>query len=170
MEKNENEMSQFEESKKLLKSYLKKYCEKKKRKRVLEKRLADFRTEMLGVKAVRYSITPRSQTNSINNEPLDIRIRCEEIEERIKEEKRGAALEMLRVMDIMDYLEENSVEKEILEYKYLDGYRWDNIARLVSLSRTQCVFHWNRGIERLLGFKKIQKIIEEYKAEYDIKK
>lgn len=146
-----------------LKSYLEQYTRKRKRKLILQKRLQKFKEEMLGVKAVNYSPIPRSQTNNIANEPVDFFIHCEEIEEQINKERKVAASAMIKVIDMLNFLPPDSEEKNILEYRYLDGYSWGQIAKESAMSKSRCIDYWNNGLDKLLKFKKVKHILDEYK-------
>ncbi|MFQ8778330.1 MAG: hypothetical protein ACLR78_14020 [Roseburia sp.] len=70
---------------------------------------------------------------------------------------------MLKVLDVLDFLDNGSLEKEIMEYKYLDGKTWDAIPDIANKSRSQCIEYWNRGLNKLLEFGKVQALLEEYK-------
>lgn len=161
----EKKDTEQEEMKTLLKQYLSQYYKKSKRKKILQKRLQNFRVEMLGAKALNYSPVPRSQTNKISDEPTQFCIKQEEIEERIERERKRASSAMLKVMDILDYLEEDSNEKIILELRYIDNMSWSDISKIQSMSKSRCIDYWNTGIEKLLGFKKVRVILEDYKKE-----
>ncbi|MFR4350562.1 MAG: hypothetical protein ACLT3H_02715 [Roseburia sp.] len=150
------------EQREILKKYLGQYCRNKNKKEALKRRLGNIMYEMLGAKSVKYSSVPKSITNSIGNAPLDFVIKCEEIEERIKTQQKEMPATMLKVLDILDFLDTGSVEREILEYKYLDGDSWEKISKLSALSRTQCILYWNRGIDRLLEFKSVSETMKEY--------
>ena len=150
----------------LLKMYLEQYSRKRKRKNDLSQRLGNFREEMFGNKAISCSTMPKSQTNRILNEPLDFRIRCEEIEERIEKERKSAASSMLKVMDVLDFLDE-SIEKDILEYRYLDGYQWKTIEKKMSLCRSRCIDYHNIGMKKLIENKKIRTTLEEFERKIE---
>ena len=158
----ENETIDKNLQREILKKYLGQYCRNKNQKEALKRRLGKIKNEMIGVKTVKYSSTPRSTTNSIGNAPLDFAIKCEEIEERINTQKKEVQTAMLKVLDIMDFLDAGSTEREILEYKYLDGNGWEKISKLSALSRTQCILYWNRGIDKLLEFKSVRETLKEY--------
>lgn len=163
MEKTANK--QDEEMRTLLILYLSQYCKKRDRKRVLQKRLENFREEMTGTKGLNYSPVPRSHTNTISNEPLEFRIKCEEIEERIEKERKEAATAMLKVMDALSFLEADTEEKNILEYKYLDGDSWEEIQNKTCMCRSRCYDYWNAGLDRLLMFAKIRGILDEFDSQ-----
>ena len=151
------------EQRELLKRYLEQYRRQLKKKDILRRRLENIRLELLGTKGTRYSITPKSQTNAIGNEPLDFVIKCQDIEERMEAQRKNAMACMLKVLDVLDFLDNGSLEKEIMEYKYLDGKTWDAIPDIANKSRSQCIEYWNRGLNKLLEFGKVQALLEEYK-------
>lgn len=151
------------EQRELLKRYLEQYRRQLKKKDILRRRLENIRLELLGTKGTRYSITPKSKTNAIGNEPLDFVIKCQDIEERMEAQRKNAMACMLKVLDVLDFLDNGSLEKEIMEYKYLDGKTWDAIPDIANKSRSQCIEYWNRGLNKLLEFGKVQALLEEYK-------
>lgn len=158
-------MQSEETLKDLLKLYLEQYSKKRKRKNDLSQRLGNFREEMFGNKAIRYSTMPKNQTNRVANEPLDFRVKCEEIENRIEKERRNAASAMLKVMDVLNFLDD-SIEKDVLEYRYLDGYQWKTIEKKMSLSKSRCIDYHNMGIKKLLEYKKIRAVLEEFAIDF----
>ena len=153
--------------KEFLKQYLEQYDKKRRRKKILQKRLENFREEMLGTKGISYSPMLKSKTNRIINEPAEFCVKQEEIEERIERERKLASAAMLKVMDMLAFLPEDSDEKNILEMKYMDSMSWQEIAEVQSMSRSRCIDYWNIGLEKLLGFKKVRVIIEEYRKEME---
>lgn len=164
MELREEELTD-EHLKELLKLYLGQYFRRKRRRLVLQKRLENFREEMMGAKAIRYSPLPHSQTNNISDEPLEFRIKCEEIEEKIRREQKESASAMLKVMDMLAFLESESIEKEIMEYRYLDGDSWNEIMNKASMSRSRCNDYHVRGLEKLLQFAKVRKMLSDYERQ-----
>lgn len=146
-----------------LKKYLGQYYSARNKKRQLELRLRTFRQEMIGTKGMQYSPVPHSQTNSVGDGPASMVIRAMEIEEQIESQKEQMASAMLNVMKMMDFLPEDSTERIILEYRHIDCLSWKQIAREMNYSRASCNNYYNAGIEKLLTFKKVQKMLEEYK-------
>lgn len=145
-----------------IKSYLGQYYWARNKKRQLERRLQTFRQEMIGTKGMQYSPVPHSQTNSIGDGPASMVIRAMEIEEQIESQKEQMANAMLNVMKMMDFLPAESTERIILEYRHIDCLSWKQIAREMNYSRASCNNYYNAGIEKLLTFKKVQKMLEEY--------
>ena len=144
-----------EEQKLLLKQYLGQYYYAKMKKKQLEARLRTFRENMLGTKGMQYSPVPRSQTNSVGDGPATQVIRAMEIEDRIESQKAEMAKTMLNVMKIMDFLPTDSTERSILEYRHID-------CKEANMTRTPCNKHYNAGIDKLLTYKKVQSILQEF--------
>ena len=84
-----------------------------------------------------------------------------EIEERILDEKNLEAKYMLEAMEIMDYLGKETLERRILECKYIDVERMEQIASREHMSRKSCYQHLNSGIQKLIQFKKVRAVIEK---------
>ena len=145
-----------------IKSYLGQYYWARNKKRQLERRLQTFRQEMIGTKGMQYSPVPHSQTNSVGDEPASMVIRAMEIEEQIESQKEQMANAMLNVMKMMDFLPAESTERIILEYRHIDCLSWKQIAREMNYSIRTCRNKYDSGMEKLLGYKKVQKMIEEY--------
>lgn len=145
-----------------IKSYLGQYYLARNKKRQLERRLQTFRQEMIGTKGMQYSPVPHSQTNSVGDGPASMVIRAMEIEEQIESQKEQMANAMLNVMKMMDFLPAESTERIILEYRHIDCLSWKQIAREMNYSIRTCRNKYDSGMEKLLGCKKVQKMIEEY--------
>ena len=152
------------DSRVLLKQYLGQYYIAKVKKKQLEARLRTFREDMVGTKGMQYSPVPRSQTNKVGDESASMVIRAMEMEEQIESQKSEMAKVMLNVMKIMDFFPVDSTERLMLEYRHIDCLGWKQVAKETNYSRQSCINYYNAGIEKLLEFKKVQKIIKEYEA------
>ena len=160
--KKEKSGSDLEKQKDILKQYLGQYYSAKMKKKQLETRLRNFRANMGGVRGMDYSPTPRSQTNKAGDGPASEVIRAMEIEERIKQQQAQMNVAMLNVMKLMDYLPVDSTERLILEYRHIDCLSWKQITKEVNMTRTPCNNYYNAGIDKLLTFKKVQKMIADF--------
>ena len=154
--------NEVEEQKLLLKQYLGQYYYAKMKKKQLEARLRTFRENMLGTKGMQYSPVPRSQTNSVGDGPATQVIRAMEIEDRIESQKAEMAKTMLNVMKIMDFLPTDSTERSILEYRHIDCLSWKQVCKEANMTRTPCNKYYNAGIDKLLTYKKVQSILQEF--------
>ena len=121
-----------EEQKLLLKQYLGQYYYAKMKKKQLEARLRTFRENMLGTK------------------------------DRIESQKAEMAKTMLNVMKIMDFLPTDSTERSILEYRHIDCLSWKQVCKEANMTRTPCNKYYNAGIDKLLTYKKVQSILQEF--------
>lgn len=145
-----------------IKSYLGQYYWARNKKRQLERRLQTFRQEMIGTKGMQYSPVPHSQTNSVGDGPASMVIRAMEIEEQIESQKEQMANAMLNVMKIMDFLPTDSTERSILEYRHIDCLSWKQVCKEANMTRTPCNKYYNAGIDKLLTYKKVQSILQEF--------
>lgn len=156
------EKEEIKRERELLKKYLSQYTRKKTRKKTLEKRLKTFDEEMIGPKSMNLSPMPRSVTNNTTNEPLDFVTRKEEIKERIEQQRKEAQSLMLKVLDVLDFLIQDSNERNILEYRYIDCMQWSEVSKEYFMSRSQCIEYGNAGLDKLIEFEKIRKILDEF--------
>ncbi len=85
-----------------------------------------------------------------------------EIETRIEEQKSRVEKALLKVMDIMDFLEENSMERMVLELRFIDCKSWAAIEKEMHLSRRSCFDYQDKALEALLGFKKVRNLLQGY--------
>ncbi len=157
-------MENKDEMRAILKQYLGQYYSAKQVKKQLERRLRTFREDMIGAKGMQYSPVPRSQTNAVGDGPASMVIRAMEIEDEIESQKEVMAQRMLDVMKIMDLLPKESVERRIIEYRHIDCLSWKQVCKEVHLTRTPCTNHYNAGIDMLLEYKKVQKVVKEYEV------
>ena len=74
----------------------------------------------------------------------------EEMNVRMKKQQVRVDQAILRVMDIIEYLPEDSLEKEICEYRHIDMMSWRQIEIAVPMSRSQCNNRYNEAIRMLL--------------------
>lgn len=149
----------------LLREYLGQYYASRVKKRQLEERLRTFRQEMVGARAIQYSATPTSRTNAVGDGPASVVIRAMEIEDQIKAQQKEMAKTMLNVMKIMDFLPKKSMERIVLEYRHIDCLSWKQITKETHYSRAMANNYYNQGIDKLLEFKKVQRILGEFASE-----
>lgn len=149
----------------LLKKYLGQYYSARRRKRQLEIRLQTFRQEMVGTRGMQYSSVPHSQTNSVGDGPASMVIRAMEIEDQIKTQKEEMANAMLNVMKMMDFLPADSMERTVLEYRHIDCLSWKQVCEEVHLSRSTANDYYDKGIDKLLTYKKVQKMISDFSTD-----
>lgn len=151
----------------ILRSYLSRYRRAKNRVNKLRRRREDFIEDMkypLGAQS--YSGLPRS--SAPNDGAATYVFRLCEIEERIIEQEKNANSIMLQIMDIMDFLPEESESRCVMEVKYIDGQSEKQImAAQFYSSRTTVAKYINAGLDELLTYKKIQSIISRYEKKME---
>ena len=150
----------------VLDKYLNKYNRCKIRKHSLERRKNELRKEFDSpLKAVRMDGMPRGSSSNVGCAAISYEI--DEIETRINEKIEELKKEYVKINDIIGFLPENSTERSIIEYKYIDGFSWKKICELEHITRTPATQYWRKGLYQLLGFAKIQEIVREYEKEIE---
>jgi AraC-like DNA-binding protein len=153
--------------KQILKWILGKMYRAERKKQYLEQRLhriAEERDAPIGGRG--YAPLPRS-SGKPSDGAATIIIRLSEIEERIYRQKEIIDKSINMVMDIIDYLPENEIEREIMERHHIDFMKWKDIAREIPMSRSQVNRRYNAALDQLLTYKRIRQIVEDHEEEYD---
>lgn len=147
----------------LLKRYLGQYQAAKRRERQLERRLKNICEEMKRpIGGLNYSPVNGRPTNEIGPGAASFVFRKSEQETRIEEQQEVVRKDLLLVMDVLDYLDHNSEEREVLELHYIEGYGFERISRETHMSRSTAFDRQKAGLEKLLTFKRVQKILGEF--------
>lgn len=144
-----------------LKKYLGNYYKCKKKKEQLEERHKNIRFDIdspLGGRG--YKEIPSDTSNKRNDGSASLLLRLSEIEERIDKEKDRMSKRLLEIMDVIDYLPEESEERMILELRHIDCYEWKDIVKKMNYSRTSCNTYYNKAIEKLLEYKRVRVLID----------
>lgn len=158
----QKEKQRKKKEKDLLKSYLNQYYIGRIKRGQLEKRLKNIKAEMnMPIGGINY--TPINyQTNNIGLGAASFVYRMSEIETKIEEQKNRIEKALLKIMDMIDFLEESSIERMVLEMRYIDCKHWLAIEKEIHLSRSSLFIYHDKGLERLLTFKKVHQVLKEY--------
>lgn len=147
----------------LLNQYLNQYRRCIGKKHSLENRrneiMIEFNNPLTGIK---YDGMPSGGWNPESVGCAALSFRLDEINTRIKDQIEKATKALADIMDMIEFLPENSMERAIIEHRYIDRYSWEKICRIESLSRTPATRYWRKGLYELLEFKKVKKILREY--------
>lgn len=103
---------------------------------------------------------PRGSSTNVGSAALSFRL--DEIDTRIKEQMHRSVKILADIMDVIEFLPENSIERSIIEYRYIDRMNWSKVCNEVHLTKTPAIKYWRKGLYELLEFKKIQQVIREY--------
>ena len=168
-QKNKQRKNERNEDKELLKEYLNQYYTGRMKRSQLERRLKNIRAEMeTPIGGCGYSPVNYGGTNKVKPGAASFVYRLSEIETRIEDQKSRVEKALLKVMDIMDFLEENSIERMVLELRFIDCKGWAVIEKEMCLSRRSLFSYQNKGLEELLAYKKVHQILREYKQQLEI--
>ena len=163
-QKSKQQKSRQNEDKETLKEYLNQYYTGRIKRSQLERRLKNIQTEMAApIGGYGYSPVNYGGTNKVGPGAASFVYRMSEIETRIEDQKSRVEKALLKFMDIMDFLEENSTERMVLELRFIYCKGLAAIEKELHLSRRSCFDYQNKGLERLLTFKKVCQILEEYR-------
>jgi len=162
-QKNKRRKNEENEDKELLKTYLNQYYVGRIKRAQLERRLKSIQEEMATpIGGYEYSPVNYGGTNKVGPGAASFVYRMSEIETRIENQKNRVEKALLKVMDIMDFLEENSTERIVLELRFIDCKSWAVIEKEMHLSRRALFDYQNRALEKLLEFKKVRAILKEH--------
>ena len=151
----------------LLDEYLSQYRRCIGRKKSLEHRRVDIIREFDNpLSSVPYDGMPHGNSEGVGCAAISFRL--DEINTRIEEQKEKAVKVLADIMDVIEFLPENSTERSIIEHKYIDRHSWRQICREEHLSRTPATKRWRKGLYDLLEFKKVQQIVHEYEKDLEV--
>lgn len=147
-----------------IKEYLQQYHTARRMKKILERRHEALMRELKspGPGSVAFRATPPSH-NGQTDGAVSVVFRIAEVEERIENQREEMAKAVLRVMDIIDLLPKNSMERTVVELRHIDCKGWDQIAREVYMSRSAVFNYYNAALDLMLGYKRTGALLEEYK-------
>lgn len=156
-----------------LKDYLNRYKRCRMRDEQLKARHAEIQRELKdpGMGST-YHTMPRAKSSDSNG-AYGVIFRLAEIETRIDEQRNEMSKALLVVMDVLDYLPQDSYERAIVEMRHIDLRRWDEIPALVQFSRQRCFDYYNKALNTLLTCPRVCQLVlayteEKYVSEYKI--
>lgn len=151
------------EQRELLKRYLDQYLLAKDKQRVLRERLAEIRAEFDDPSTSHPGKPPRKKSG-VSSGAASPTFKLADIEERIRGQTLVEETAIFSVMEIIDELPPDSMEKYIMELRHIDGKPWKDIPEIVHLSRSPCFEYYNRGLDRLLSTGKTRVVLSEFKS------
>lgn len=152
----------------ILKRYLGQYHRAKNKQRVLQNRLREIQAELKHPGVSSAPLDGVGAENRVSMGAAALVFREAEIVERIQRQVELEATAVTNIMDILDFLPADSTEKFILELRHIDCKPWSEIARTVHLTRSPCNEYYNRGLDKLLTFKKVRSILADFESMLDI--
>lgn len=152
-------------NKELLKLYLNRYNNAKNRIKELEIIQEQLENDAEFSSRVDNTSSLRVQNNSLSESTAVFAIRITEIEDRIRMQKQHLSKVVIEILDIFDYLAPESEERSILELKYIRNKTVDDICEARYVSRGKYYMIYDRALSKLLEFKRVDVILEEYRNE-----
>lgn len=146
----------------ILKRYLGQYHRARTKQRVLQERLQEIREELKHPSVGAAPLGGVGSKSNVSAGAAALVFREAEIEDRIRRQAELEAAAITNIMDILDFLPADSTEKFILELRHIDCKSWSEIARTVHLTRSPCNEYYNKGLNKLLTFKKVHVILSEF--------
>ena len=149
-----------------VKKYLQQYHTAKNQKRILENRHRELGRELADpTLGSAFKSMPTSKTKKTEG-AVSVIYRIAEVETRIEQQRQEVAKAVLHVMDLVDLLLPNSMERQVVELRYIDCKGWDKISGEVHMSRSSVFEHHNAALEKIAGNKRAQKLVAEYAEKY----
>lgn len=146
-----------------VKEYLQQYHDAKMKKQILEERhrtlSADLRDPGVGSA---YRTMPKAKKQAREGGAVSLVYRISEVEDRIDQQREAMAKAVLHVMDMIDILPQNSMERTVVEMRHIDCKPWDKIAREIYMSRSAVFNYYNAALDKLLEFKRTRKLLEDF--------
>lgn len=169
-EKERNAMQEINEElendRSVLEWMLGQYVRAKRRKKQLEVRLLEINAERDSpIGGQGYDPLPRSGGN--NEGAAGILMKLADIEDRIYEQKAKADKSMVNVATILNFLPEESMEREICELRHIDGHEWGEIAEGIPMSKSQCHRIHKAAMCELLEFNYVKELVTENRESYE---
>ena len=169
-EKERNAMQEINEElendRSVLEWMLGQYVRAKRRKKQLEVRLLEINAERDSpIGGQGYDPLPRSEGN--NEGAAGILMKLADIEDRIYEQKAKADKSMVNVATILNFLPEESMEREICELRHIDGHEWGEIAEGIPMSKSQCHRIHKAAMYELLEFNYVKELVTENRESYE---
>lgn len=144
----------------LLNDYLNRYKHCILKKRILEKRRIEIAQEFDNpLPPLIMNGMPKGGNSSVGCAALSFLM--DEINSRIQEQSETSAKILTDIINIIELLPD-SLERDIIESKYIDRNGWNWICNEYHISRSPAIRKWRKGLNMLLEFKKVKQILKEY--------
>ena len=146
-----------------VKEYLQQFHMARERKRILERRhdnlVRELKAPALG-SAYRTMPTKRTQANS--DGAVSVVFRIAEVEDRIDEQREAMERTVLQVMDLIDLLPRNSMERTVVELRHIDCKKWERICQEVHMSRSRVNDYYNAALEIIMENKRARRLVDKF--------
>lgn len=145
-----------------VKEYLQQYHFARRKKRILEERHRALADELRSpAPGSTYRTMPASRPSKTDG-AVSVVFRISEVEDRIEDQRKEMESAVLRVMDLIDLLPANSMERTVVELRHIDCKKWERIAMEVHMSRSRVIDYYNAALDTLRPYKRTGKLVGDY--------
>ena len=146
-----------------VKEYLQQYHMARERRRILERRHDVLARELKApAPGSAYMTMPASHSAADSEGAVSVVFRLSEVEERIEAQRIAMGRAVTMVMDLIDLLPENSMERTVVELRHIDCKKWERICKEVHMSRSRVNVHYNAALDIILSNARAQKLVQEF--------
>lgn len=110
--------------------------------------------------AINYDGMPKGSGISAGSAAISLRLA--EIDDKIGSQIQKSLDYLSMVMDVINLLKDSSLERSVLESRYIDGLNWEKLCRDNFVSRSKAIRYWKKGLYKLLEHETVLRIAEEY--------
>lgn len=97
--------------------------------------------------------------------PLEAKSDIAKIEDRLNDQRRNMAALMLKVLDLVDLLPLDSLERKIVEMRHLNGMNWKEITIQLCMSRSYAMSRYSKALGMLLSHEAAREMVAAWKSE-----
>lgn len=134
-----------------VKEYLQQYHMARERRRILERRHDVLARELKApAPGSAYMTMPASHSAAESEGAVSVVFRLSEVEERIEAQRIAMGRAVTMVMDLIDLLPENSMERTVVELRHIDCKKWERICKEVHMSRSRVNVYYNAALDIIL--------------------
>lgn len=146
-----------------VKEYLQQYHLARESKRLLENRHNNLMRELKApAPGSTYKTMPTARTSANREGAVSVVFRLAEIEERIEDQREAMGKAVLQVMDLIDLLPQNSMERTVVELRHIDCKKWEQICKEIHMSRSRTNDYYNAALDIILANKRAQILVERF--------
>lgn len=158
-----NETTAGTASREAVKEYLQQYHMARERKRILERRHDTLMRELKApAPGSAYRTMPTSKSIPTQDGAVSVVFRLSEVEDRIEEQRKTMEKAITLVMDIIDLLPENSMERTVVELRHIDCKKWEQIGREVHMSRSRVHDYYLTALDIIRKNERAEQMVIEF--------
>lgn len=149
-----------------VKEYLQQYHMARERRRMLERRHDVLARELRPpAPGSTYMTMPASHPAADSEGAVSVVFRLAEVEDRIEAQRAAMGRAVTMVMDLIDLLPENSMERTVVELRHIDCKKWERICKEVHMSRSRVNDYYNAALDTILSNKRAQKLVQDFEQD-----